>query len=69
MKIKQRKRTVVIKSLRSAYIIDQTTKSIYFKLSPLPPKLRHCRILFIHFFIFRVWGGHGTVPPSVHWCH
>jgi len=37
MKIKQRKRAVVIKKLRSAYISDQKTKSVYFKLRPLPP--------------------------------
>ena len=37
MKIKQRKRTVVIKNLRSAYISDQKTKSLYFELRPLPP--------------------------------
>jgi len=37
MKIKQRKRTVVIKNLRSAYISNQKTKSVYFKLRPLPP--------------------------------
>jgi len=36
MKIKQRKRTVVIISLRSAYISDQKTKSVYFELRPLP---------------------------------
>ena len=38
MKIKQWKRTVVMKkSLRSAYISEQKTKSVYFKLRPLPP--------------------------------
>jgi len=37
MKIKQRKCTVVIKNLRSAYISDQKTNSVYFKLRPLPP--------------------------------
>jgi len=36
MKIKQRKRTVVVKNLRSVYISDQKTKTIYFKLRPLP---------------------------------
>jgi len=38
MKSKQRKRTVVIKKiLRSAYISDQKTKSVYFKLRAFPP--------------------------------
>jgi len=37
MKIKQRKRTVVIKDLRSAYISGQKTTSVYFKLRTLPP--------------------------------
>jgi len=36
MKINQRKRTAVIKKLRSAYISDQKTKSVYFKLRLLP---------------------------------
>ena len=36
MKIKPWKRTVVIKKLRSVYISDQKTKSVYFKLRPLP---------------------------------
>jgi len=36
MKIKQRKRTVVIKNLHSVYVSDQKTKSVYFKLRPLP---------------------------------
>jgi len=30
MKIKKRKRTAVIKNLRSAYISDQKTKLVYF---------------------------------------
>ena len=36
MKIKQRKRTIVIKNLRSANISDQKTKSVYFELRHLP---------------------------------
>ena len=36
MKIKQRKRAVVIKNLRSVYTSNQKTKSVYFKLRPLP---------------------------------
>jgi len=58
MKIKQRKRTAVIKNLRGAYISDQKTKSVYFKLRPLPPRwLRHCRILFKHFLLLGSEGG------------
>ena len=37
MKIKQRKRAVVIKIMCSACVTDQKTKSVYFKLRPLPP--------------------------------
>jgi len=37
MKIKRRKRAAVIKKLRSAYISDHQTKSVYFKLRPLSP--------------------------------
>jgi len=63
MKIKQRKRTVVIKKLRSAYISEQKTKSVYFKLRP---SLRyataeHCSSIFL--FLGSEGGGHVTVPP------
>ena len=37
MKIKQRRRRVGITNLRNAYISDQKSKSVYFKLRPLPP--------------------------------
>jgi len=67
MKIKQRKRTVVIKKLRSACISHQQTKSVYFKLRPLPPLVAPLPNTVIHFFIFRVWGGawHSAPPPYV----
>jgi len=51
MKIKQRKRTVVIKNLRSVYISDQKTKSVYFKLRPLVTPLPNTVYTV---FIFRV---------------
>jgi len=62
MKIKQRKRTVVIKNLRSVYISDQKTKSVYFKLRPLPlsyATAEYCSYIFL-FSGSEV--GHGTVP-------
>jgi len=64
MKIKQRKRTVVIKNLRSAYISGQKTKSVYLKLRSFPPSVTPLPNTVCTFFIFRVWkGGRGTVPP------
>jgi len=52
MKIKQRKCTVVIKNLHIAYISDQKTKSVYFKLRPLPP-LRYATAEYCsHIFLF-----------------
>jgi len=72
MKIKQRKRTAVIKNLRGAYISDQKTKSVYFKLRPLPPRwLRHCRILFKHFLLLGSEGGGMAQcpPPYPNGCH
>jgi len=54
MKIKQRKRTVVIKKLRSVYINDQKTKSIYCKLRPLPPLVTPLPNTVYTFF--RIWG-------------
>ena len=63
MKIQQRKRTVAIKNLRGAYISDQKTTSVYFKLRPLPHLITPLPNTLYTLFIFRVWGGHGTVPP------
>ena len=65
MKIKQRKRTVVIKNLHSADISDQKTKSVYFKLRPLVPLITPLPNTVYAFFIFRVWGGpwHSGPPP------
>ena len=65
LKIKQRKRTVVIKNLRVAYISDQKTKSVYFKLRPFPPLVTPLPNTVYAFFIFRVWGGpwHSAPPP------
>jgi len=67
MKIKQRKFTVVIKNLRSAYISDQKTKSVYFKLRPLPSLSYATAEYCLYIFIFlgsegRPW--HSS-PPSV----
>jgi len=61
MKIKQRKRTVVIKNLRSAYISDQKTKSVYFKLvTPLS------NTVYIFFFFLGTEGGAWhSGPPSL----
>jgi len=51
MKIKQRKRTVVTKNLRSAYMSDYKTKSVYFKLKPLLPlsyaTAEYCLYIFL----------------------
>jgi len=68
MKIKQRKRTVVIKNLRSAYISNQKTKSVYFKLRPLPPlscaTAEYC--LYIFLFLGSERGPwHSGPPPYV----
>jgi len=67
MNIKQRKRTVVIKKLRSAYISDQKTKSVYFKLRPLPPlsyvTAEYC--LYIFLFLGSEGGAMAQCPPSV----
>jgi len=52
MKIKQRKRTVVIKKLRSAYIRDQITKSVYFKLRRLSPVVTPLPNIVYTFFYF-----------------
>jgi len=54
MKIKQRKRTVVIKNLRSAYISDQKTNSVYFKLRLLPPLVTPLPNTVYTFFNFRI---------------
>jgi len=52
MKIKQRKHTVVIKNLGSAYISDQKTKSIYIKLSPFSPLVTPLSNTVYTFFYF-----------------
>jgi len=62
MKIKQRKRTVVIKNLRSAYISDQKTMSVYFKLKPLPPLSCTTAEYFLYIFLFS--GSEGGVWHS-----
>jgi len=62
MKMKQRKRTVVIKNLRSAYISDQKTKSVYFKFRPLPPLSYATSEYCLYIFLFLgSEGGHSTV--------
>ena len=65
MKSKQRKRTVVIKNLRSADINDQKTKPVYFKLRPLPPlsyaTAEYC--LYIFLFLGSEGGGMAQCPP------
>jgi len=71
MKIKQRKRIVVIKNLRSAYISDQKTMSVYFKLKPLPPLSCTTAEYFLYIFLFSgsEGGGMAQWPPpyaSVH---
>jgi len=52
--------------LRSAYISDQKTKSVYFELRPSPllsyATAEYC--LYIFLFLGSE-AGHGTVPPSV----
>jgi len=52
MKIKQRKRTAVIKNLRSAYISDHKTKSVCFKLSLLPPLSYATAEYYLYIFYF-----------------
>jgi len=67
MKIKQRKLTVVIKKLRSAYISGNKTKLVYFKLRPLPPfcyaTAEYC--LYISLFLGSERGAMAQCPPSV----
>jgi len=52
MNIKQRKCTIVIKNLRSAYVTDQKTKSVYFKLRPLPPLTYTTAEYYLYIFHF-----------------
>jgi len=67
MKIKQRKRTAVIKNLRSACISDQKTKSVYFKLRPLPPLSYTTAEYCLYIFLFLgSEGGHGTLRTLVY---
>jgi len=65
MKIKQRKRTLVIKNLRSAYISYQKTKSVYFKSRPLPPLVTPLPKTVHTFFYFQGLRGGITqcLPP------
>jgi len=56
------------KKMRSAYISDQKTKSVYFKLKILPPLSYATAEYCLCIFLF--WGSEGgpwhSGPPSVH---
>jgi len=71
MKIKHRKRTVVIKNLRSVYISDQKTKSVYFKLRPLSPLSYNTAEYCLCIFLFLGSEGgplHSAPPPYASAC-
>jgi len=53
------------KSLRSAYISEQKTKSVYFKLRPLPPLSYATAEYCLYTFLFLgSEGGHGMMRTS-----
>jgi len=71
MKIKQRKHIVVIKNLHSAFISDQKTKSVYFKLRPLPPLSYATAEYCLYIFLFLGSEGgpwHSGPPPYASVC-